>query len=300
MNRTVAAVVLNYNNPAYTLVAVQAVLAQRPVPSPVIVVDNGSRPNVVAELRSSLPQPVELVALPGNAGIPGALNEGLRVALDSTWASLIVLNDTQLEPGALARLVNRLDDDDGLAAVAPLQVRFDDPDTVVSGGNRLWPGLWLVSRLWQGLSRTSAQAEDRPPPRLDFVDFTCVLLRNRALREVGLPDDSFRFYWEDAEWCMRARRAGWSLMLDPKAVVRHRISGTLGAQTNVTARYYQYRNRLLACERCVGRRAALVLVGMEPVLLLGRLLVRGSDGGGTRAQARAARDFLLRRPYPPL
>jgi len=293
-----AAVVLNYNNAAFTQVAVRAVLDQDSAPA-VVVVDNGSRDEERERLRGVLPDGVVLLQLPDNLGVPGGLGPGLQRALDDGAARvLVVLNDTALEPGALALLHRRLDRDPGLGAVAPLQVRYDDPDVVVTSGSRLHRATWLVSARDSGRRREQVQRE--APVEPDYLDFTCLLVRSRVLREVGLPRAEFRFYWDDAEWGTRVRRAGWRLAVEPLAVVRHRVSGTLQADKGSTATYYQYRNRLLAKRRLDGLPGVARVLLQEPALLLGRVLARGADGGGTRQQARAAWDYLRRAPYPPM
>lgn len=298
MSELVVAVVLNYNNAAFTVEAASSVLAQRPAPR-LVVVDNGSRFGVVAEIRHGLPAGTEVIELPDNLGVPGALGVGLRRSLElDASASLIVLNDTSLEPGALALLTGRLHGDATLAAVAPLQVEYDDPQRVVTSGSRLLRLPWLVARRTPGQPRALVQS--RPVPEPDYLDFTCLLVSNEVLRRVGLPRAEFRFYWDDAEWGVRVRRAGWHLAVEPQAVVRHRVSGTLSATKGSTATYYQYRNRLLAKQRLDGPLGVAGLLAREPLLLAGRAALRGRDGGGTAMQVRAALDFLRRRPYPPL
>lgn len=294
----VLAVLLNYDNAYYTEVAARAVLAQDPPPG-LLVVDNGSRAGVLDELRRRLPHEVDLVALPRNLGIPGALAHGMRASLArGAWATLVVLNDTALEPGGLRVLSRRLRDDARLGAVAPLQVRYDDPQRVVTAGSRLHRGPWLVSRRWPGRDRQQVQARSVPVP--DYLDFTCLLVRNQVLREVGMPRQEFRFFWDDAEWGIRVRRAGWTLAVEPAAVVRHRVSGTLDARKGGVASYYQHRNRLRAKRVLDGRAGAARVLAQEPLLLAARALLRGADGGGTRTQAKALVDHLRGRPYPPM
>lgn len=296
IGRHIQAVVLNYGNAGYTSSCVEALRAQDDELLDITVVDNGSSAEDLAELRARLPAGVEVLALEANRGVPGGLCPGLRRSLGrGSWATLIALNDTALQPGSLAALRRRLEAEVDLGVVAPLQVRWDDPSTVVTAGGRLWRFPWLVSRIAAG--EPVGEVRSRPLPEPDYVDLTCLLVRNDALAAVGPPRVEYRFYWEDTDWGVRLRRAGWRLAVEPEAIVHHRVGGTLGSNRGGAAGYYQQRNRLLAKLRLDGPLAAAGLVAREPVLLLGRALVRGADGDGTAAQARALRDFVLRRPY---
>lgn len=298
MAGTTVAVLLTYMKSEITIVAARAVAEQQPAPH-LVVVDNGSDAEIVDALRAQLPEGAELLALAENRGVPGGLAPGLERALDyGADTVLIVLNDTQLEPGALALLQGRLDSDAGLGAVAPVQVRFDEPEIVVTTGSRIRRGLWLVAARDVGRSRADVQRHRVPEP--DYLDFTCLLVRAQVLREVGLPQRDFRFYWDDAEWGVRVTRAGWRLATEPQAVVRHRVSSTLAASKGTPATYYQYRNRLVAKRRLDGVAGVARVLMQEPLLLAGRALVRGRDGGGTALQARAAWDYLRGAPFPPL
>lgn len=293
------AVVLNYNNTRFTSVAVRALTGQSQPPERVVVVDNGSSDDQLSELRAELAGDIVVIELPENRGIPGGLAPGIQWGLHrGADTILIVLNDTELERDALALLQGRLVAEPRLGAVAPLQVRFDDPEVVVTSGSRLDKVTWLVSAHDGGRSRREVQSAGARRP--DYLDFTCLLVRSQVLREVGLPWEGFRFYWDDAEWGLRVRRAGWHLGVAVDAVVRHRVSGTLSASKGSVATYYQYRNRLVAKRRLDGRLGVARLLAQEPLLLAARALVRRGDGGGTRLQARAAIDFLRRGAYPSL
>lgn len=295
----IQAVVLNFGKAAYTAACVDALRAQEDEALDILVVDNGSSALHLAELRAALPSDVEVLALDGNRGVPGGLAPGLRRSLQrGRWATLIALNDTALQPGSLAALLRRLSAETDLAAVAPLQVRWDDPSIVVTAGGRLWRFPWLLTRI-EGDSQL-ADVRSRSLRAPDYLDLTCLLVRNDALAAVGAPRAEYRFYWEDTDWGIRLRRAGWRLAVEPDALVHHRVGGTLGSRRGGASDYYQQRNRLLAKLRLDGPVAAAGLVCREPLLLLGRLLLRGSDSGGTPTQARALRDFVLRRPYMPL
>jgi GT2 family glycosyltransferase len=64
----------------------------------------------------------------------------------------------------------------------------------------------------------------------DYLTGAAALLRTETLRSVGLLDEGFPFYAEDADWSLRARREGWRLRFDPRGRVAHRVSASVGGQ----------------------------------------------------------------------
>lgn len=293
------AVVLNYDNVVYTEECVRSLLDQQVAGLRVVVVDNGSKQGTADELRRRLGGEVDVLALERNQGIPGALNHGLLLGMSGAHrAVLVMMNDTALEPGGVAALLATLDRHPQVGAVSPLQVRYDEPDIVVSAGSRLRRLAWLTATVSAGRARDEVVGDG--VVLADYLDFTCILIRADALVRVGLPDPRFRFYWEDVDWGVRCRRGGWRLAVDPAAVVRHRMGGTLGGTRGTTGDYYQQRNRLLSKRTLDGRWGIARLVALEPAVLLARALTRGTDGGGLLTQWRALRDFVLGRPYPHL
>lgn len=290
----VQALVLNFNNAPYTIECVESLLAQVGGPPPVMVVDNGSTDDSVEVLSAALGMAVDVHALPLNRGVPGGLNAGLRAIEGLDWdAVLIVLNDTSLEPTALRAMAAYLAEEVRLGAVAPVQVRYDEPNVVVSAGGFTRRVIYTASH--QGYGAPLTTVRDIPLRSAEWLDFTCVLIRRDALRRVGYLTESYRFYWDDVEWGVRCRRAGFELGVVTEAVIRHRVGGTLGTNVSMESLYLQWRNRFRACRRLHGRRRLALLLLLEPILIMEAMVTRRYTPASRAARLRAACDELRHR-----
>ena len=62
------------------------------------------------------------------------------------------------------------------------------------------------------------------PVEREFLSGCCLLLQSPALKEIGLLDEDFFLYYEDLDWCIRFRKAGWKLIIVPAAKLWHKVA----------------------------------------------------------------------------
>jgi GT2 family glycosyltransferase len=288
--------VLHYRNAALTTECLASLVPQLTDADVCFVVDNGSQDGSAEVAIAPFGNRVSCVSLAENRAIPGGINAGLRHALEESGvgAILVILNDATLEAGAVGTLRAALADDRRLGAVAPIQVRYEDPSTVHAAGGLIATRGWHVGQHAQGQDASLLPADKVLPAA--WLDFTCVMIGAETLRRVGLLDESFRFYWDDVDWGLRANAAGLGLGVVTSARVRHRVGGTIGTGRSSVAGYYLVRNRLRSFRRAHGTAA----VGR---FLLREALATHRPGRAWRAYAlrrRALHDEIARRPYPPM
>jgi GT2 family glycosyltransferase len=227
-------------------------------------VDNGSGDG--AALAAAFPGEarVEVLPLPRNRGFAGGADEGARRALAAGAGSILFLNsDAVLEPGALRALGEALRADPRAAAAGPLILRDDGSGRAWFAGGSVVPAFGQVTH--PGAGRVPAAAGGPRPS--GFLTFCAVLVRREAWEAVGPLEEEFFAYGEDADWCLRARRAGRTLVHCPAARVRHRVNATLGTGSPPQA-YLLARARVLLARRHAGAAARRLL--FWPWLLLVR------------------------------
>lgn len=279
-------VILHWNRPHRCVPTVQRFLAQDvPGGVRVVVVDNGSEPDALAEVRAGLPDGVDLVALPRNRGFGPGANAGFRHILanphpeDGEWIGLAP-HDAEPAEDCLARMLAAVGERPraGLACAD-----FGDGATPIVDpyfGGILAPA--TVDEGWQPAGHPHG---------------TLMLARRALLEEVGVFDERYFAYCEEADLALRAAARGWETGLIRGAIV---VNPDLGTRISVID-YLQLRNTLLLVREHSGRYHATI----RGLLAIGQLvsgLVSPARRGpyfDPRARVRAMLDFTRGRFGPP-
>ncbi len=254
-------VVVVHRNRPERLVDTLAALARSTVPLRPVVVDAGSDPPARAAARAAVAEHAgaELEAHDHNLGFGPGANAGWRRWLAEgdgaeEWVGLLP-HDALLAPDAVERM---------LAAVAPRpRAGLASADV----GDGLSP---YVDRYFGALVRPGGQGEGWEP--VDYPHGTFLLARRPLLEAVGLFDERYFSYCEEADLGLRARRAGWEVGLVRGA----RVTNVDLSSSVATVDYLQQRNTLLLLRDHFGRYARFV----RRVTAVGQLAV------GTLAPAR--------------
>jgi N-acetylglucosaminyl-diphospho-decaprenol L-rhamnosyltransferase len=200
----------------------------------VIVVDNASGNNSFERLQSAVFQSgwgdwVETVALPKNGGFAYGNNRAIeRVReINPAFGFVVLLNpDTVVRPGALAALFAHLaaSPSAGIAGAS-----IEDEHGVCQQSAHPFPSvlgeltgaaqLGILSRWLQPTAHTYSPEPGRHAP--DWVSGACLAVRREVLDTVGPLDEGFFLYFEETDFCYRAKQAGWSCTLVPEARVMH-------------------------------------------------------------------------------
>jgi GT2 family glycosyltransferase/glycosyltransferase involved in cell wall biosynthesis len=203
----------------------------------VLVVENGPGP------EPPVPPGVEVLRLAENRGYAGGMNAGIRRLLGAGCDRLLLLNnDALVEPGCLRRLAEALEEPQ-LAAVGPVVLRETD-GRVESRGARFDPR-WGRQRLAGFGERAEVLEGRRSVPSLTGA---ALMLSATALARVGPLDEEYFHSFEDTDWSLRARAAGFQLAVVLGAFVRHAGASTLGLGSPERL-YYAARNHVRAAER---------------------------------------------------
>lgn len=293
----IAAVVVNYRSAGETLEAVGAFLASRyRGPLAALVVENQSGGGDRELLEKGLPAGARLIVSDRNRGFAG----GINLALPAAAADLVlVLNpDTRLHPDAVQTMADLLAARPRAAAVGPLLLDGRG-GAESSGRRRLTPWRIVASRL--GWARLPAALPEPPAPhRADWLVGACMLIRRRALDEVGGFDEGYFLYFEETDLCDRFLSSGWEVWVHPGAACLHahapsaERSGEALLGREILSHFLASRRRYL--RRRHGVMAAL-LAEAGLVLLYAAALARNALRAGPRAAARRRECRMLLGAY---
>ncbi len=232
-------IILNWNSSADTIQLLGTLRDQTYRSFETIVVDNHSRDNSIEEL-APYEGTVTLIRNRKNLGYAGGNNVGIDQAIRRQADYIWILNpDIRPKPEALSLLVDTMDRDTSIAAVGPRICYRDNPDTVYSDGGLVFPeqGYLVVHK------NSGKTIHELNEPRVSLVDYangSAILLRTRALEEIGTFREDFFLYYEETEWCLRAKRHGRTIATDHGATVYHQPS-----RKGFRYHFFMARNRIL-------------------------------------------------------
>ena len=220
-------IVVNWNTRRLLEACLQSVEAARQdLAVDVLVVDNGSTDGSLELVRERFPRD-ELIANTGNRGYAAANNQAVERA---RGRYLLLLNsDAEVETAALRTLVAYADDHPEAGVIGP---KLLNPDGTLqpSGGRFPTPASTVASLL--GLNRLTGRPrygtgrDYSVPAEVDEVSGAAMLIRREVIDQVGGLDEGFAWGYEDVDYCLRARRAGWRVHYVPDARVMHHWGGT--------------------------------------------------------------------------
>jgi GT2 family glycosyltransferase len=222
----VTVVIVNWNTADFTRRCIESVAATTSVPYEIVLVDNASSDDSVGLIRASFPW-VRLVQNSSNLGFARANNQVLR---EATTEFVLLLNpDTVVHRGAIDGMVRFLREQPRAAAVGCMLLNEDGslqpscrsfPTPLKHLGEVL--RLPRLCRHVPILSRQYVLAWKHDEVReVDWVSGAALMMRQEAIRDVGVLDEDYFMYGEELDWCFRARRGGWLIYYMPNAKVTH-------------------------------------------------------------------------------
>jgi len=233
----ILAIILNWQQPETTIECVQSLRSMNGPQLDILVIDNGSKDDSPRLLRDSLIDG-SFLGLSENLGFAGGVNVGLRRAIDESYdLCLLMNNDAFPARNMLTKLITHLAED--IALLSPKILYESQPDKIWFAGARQDPNLLEMRGRAQGTSDGPKWWESRD---VDYLLGTCLLVNLDAVKEVGLMDDRFFMYYEDLDWSIRFRKAGYRLRLVADAHLYHRVSVSSGGTNSPLRRYHLARN----------------------------------------------------------
>jgi len=308
--RRVAVVIVNYRTPELTRGALASLVGEiDPLRDSAVVVDNASGDGSAERLEAWIAERgfegwARVLRAPSNGGFAAGNNLGIR-SIEADFY-LLLNSDAQLRPGALASLLAaaearpdvgllgpRLEDEEGALQMSCF--RFHSPLSELIQAAATGPLTRLLRRFDVALGETGAEP--------DWLSFACVMVRRAVIDAAGLLDEGYFLYYEDVDFCRRARRAGWrhALVPEARALHLHGASSTVpeALSRRERAPAYLYDSRARYYTRFYGR-SGLWLANSLWMLGRGVSLARERFGGKTPHTCEAEWiDNWRGRPGPP-
>lgn len=234
-------IIVNWNGKELTLECLESLTHLTYKNVKTVVVDNASTDGSIDAIRHQFPG---VVVLPMNRNLrfAGGSNAGITYGVQNNADMVLLLNnDTIVEKNFLTTMVRRMQSSESVGMVAPKVLYYDDP-------RRIWYAGAVIS-MWTGTMRHIGIREiDNGqydlPGETDYGTGCCLLVRREVVDRTGMLDETFSMYTEDADWCARARKAGFSILYEPEAKIWHKVSVSSGGHLSLFKARHKFRGNM--------------------------------------------------------
>lgn len=239
-NPKIAIVILNWNGFEDTSECISSLQMISCSNYKIVVVDNGSVNDDYQSLKHKFPE-IDIIRSETNLGFSGGNNFGINHALNQNPEYVLLLNnDTIVSPNFIEPLLKLFNEDNKIGIAAPQINYYDEPKKIWTAGGKIskirGSGFAYSDKLENDIIRTIKE--------VTFVSGCCMLIKKEVLEKVGLFDDNFFLYVEDADLCYRVVKAGYKIVVSPDSKIYHKISRSTSASLSLLPLYYVTRNRL--------------------------------------------------------
>ncbi len=209
---TIFIIILNYNGKD-TLLSCLASIYQSTYPSfEVVVVDNGSRDGSL-ELAKTQFSRAHFIKNSTNTGFASGNNLGIRFALEKFTDYILVLNnDAYLKKDTLSKLVTLAQSHPVPAIINPLILDRDEKTIWFAGGVIEWLKMKNVHL---------TELTSNNPYQTEYCTGCAMFVSKEIFKKIGLFDERYFLYYEDSDFSVRAKKAGFDLLICPTATVTH-------------------------------------------------------------------------------
>ena len=251
--KSIGIVLVDWNGLEVTLPCLEALSMLHHDPAftvKIVVVDNGSDTPIENSIKERFPN-VIVIRSDENLGFAGGNNIGIRYLIDKRFDyTLLLNNDTLVDPDFLSPLFQHLTSNDRIAAVQPKIHFVHEPHRIWNAGTHFNKLLGTTGT--RGYGQTD-KGQFEQPEKMSWLTGCCMLIDNRVFlnKAIGMLSEGYQTYYEDADWSMRVRKQGYELHYVPASRIRHiagysvnRSSLTQEGPKNPFVVYLHTRNRI--------------------------------------------------------
>ncbi len=258
----------------------------------VVVVDNGSKERF--EVKREYSFNLKILYSEDNLGFSGGQNYGIKYALKENADFIVVLNnDTVTDENLIVELLGSFDDPK-IGVVCPKiyfakgyeyhKDRYAEKDLGkifwYAGGVIDWKNVFGNHRGVDEVDKGQYNLREE----IEVATGCCMMVGREIFEKVGMFDENFFLYYEDADLSMRLKKQGFKIIYEPKAILWHKNAVATGSGSPLQD-YYITRNRLVFGFRYAKPRVKVALFRESLKILI----------NGRKWQKTGVRDFYLRK-----
>lgn len=295
--KKIAIITVNYNTEKDTIKLLNSLekIEKKNFTIQTFVVDNGSK-KIFHLNRNNFKNNISILYLNKNTGFAGGYNSGIRLALKKRFDYVLIINnDTKVYSDMLKQLVNVLERDAKIGVTVPKiyfaaghefhkkRYKPNELGKVIwyAGGFTDWKNIKSIHRGVDEVDR--GQFAGSEP--IEFATGCCILFKREVLEKVGLFDERYFLYYEDADLSERIKKAGYMIYYVPQACLIHANAASSGGPGNKLHDYFLTRNQMLFGMTYAPLRSKIALIRQSLRIFL----------SGRPYQKKAIKDYFLKK-----
>lgn len=208
----VFAIILNYNSKETIKECVASVFKSDYPKLEIVIVDNDSRDGSFEAAKNFFPKGY-FIKNEKNLGFAAGVNMGIRFALEKFTEYVFLLNpDATVEKNTISQLV--------AAAAQNEKAGISSPVVYNSGKGGVWFSGGKINWFTMGAEHNQSEPKNKSY-FTGYVSGCAMLIKREVFKKIGLFDENLFLYYEDADFCVRARKAGFECLVAPEAKTYH-------------------------------------------------------------------------------
>ncbi|MBN2604048.1 MAG: glycosyltransferase family 2 protein [Candidatus Thermoplasmatota archaeon] len=247
----VSIIIINYNNWENTVECLESLKDIKYENYEIIVIDNGSTNNSYHEIKCRYSS-LKIFKLNNNLGFSSGVNFGISKAQNYEYL-LLLNNDVTVDKLFLTKLVFGIQLDKNIGLIGS-KIYYSQSKKIWSAGigmRRITKATYLYAfndnnKLWKSRGL-----------EVDYLTGCCLLIRKDVIDKVGLFDEEYFMYYEDIDFCMRAKEKFFKIVYFPSSIVWHKGGG---ASNKVFIDYYRMRNHFIFLKKRFHYKNSYILI----------------------------------------
>lgn len=243
-------ILVNFNSYKDTIECVRSLKKINYLNYKIVIVDNNSKNDSVKELKKHLNDCI-IIESKNNKGFSGGNNLAIEYSIKNGAEYVLLLNnDTLVNPNFLTNMINSYNKINNVGIVTCKILYYPEQNKIWYGGGKINWFKFIVEHYGMGefdIGQTDLNKE------VDFATGCCMLVKIDVLKKVGLLSDEYFMYFEDVDFCVRVKEAGYRIWYNHNAIIYHKVGQASGGEESSFSIEWCTRNRLFFMKKYKNR-----------------------------------------------
>lgn len=234
-------IILNYNGYTDTINCVENIKNINYKNYKIVIIDNASTDESITILKNKF-RDCYIIQSDINNGYAGGNNLGIKFAINNNSDYICILNnDVLVDKNFLRILIEYYLNNTNIGMIGPMILDYYDQKVVQSTGAmvNLYKGNINIINKNEKLNNIEKKIIN-----CDYVGGACILIKTKVISEIGLIPEEYFLFFEETEWCIKAKKLGYKIICNCNSKVMHKGSSSINKVTGLSE-YYMARNRIL-------------------------------------------------------